>query len=135
MLGDYLRQMFGGPGHLRFFIQPAIALILGVRDGFIDARLGRQPFVWALIHEPGQRRHRLLETARTLALTLLIAFAGSLLFQYLIRERISLTAAILYDVIFVALPYMLARALANRLSRARRRGTSPARTGPRRPQT
>jgi hypothetical protein len=135
MVREYLRQMFGGPGRLRFFIQPAIAIILGARDGLIDARRGRLPFLSALIHEPSQRRRRVIEATRTLALTLILAFVASLIFQQIIREHVRLELALIYDAAFVALPYVLARALANRLSRACRRGTSPARTGARRPQT
>ena len=40
----------GGPMTFRFILQPAMAIIAALRDGIHDARLGRRPYVWALIH-------------------------------------------------------------------------------------
>ena len=33
----------------RFILQPAMAIIAALRDGVHDARLGRTPYVWALM--------------------------------------------------------------------------------------
>ncbi len=35
----------GGPMTFRFILQPAMAIIAALRDGFSDARLGRRPYV------------------------------------------------------------------------------------------
>src|ERR1700756_2439613 len=65
----------GGPMTFRFILQPAMALIAALRDGVHDARLGRRPYFWALIHgvrDPEGRSGRLWEgiisTARILIL-------------------------------------------------------------------
>ena len=34
----------------RFILQPAMAFIAALRDGVMDARPGRRPYLWALIH-------------------------------------------------------------------------------------
>jgi hypothetical protein len=110
--------MMGGPGHLRFFIQPALAALLGVRDGVRDARHGRLPFLIALVTERRHRRRRLLEALRTLALAFSIAFVVDVIFQHIIHERVRLGAAVGYVEIFVALPYLIVRGLSNRIYRA-----------------
>jgi hypothetical protein len=38
-----------GPGRLRFILQPTAAILLGVRDGKRDARIGRPPFLSGLV--------------------------------------------------------------------------------------
>ena len=57
----------GGPMTFRFILQPAMAIIAALRDGVQDARLGRRPYVWALIRgvrDPQGRSGRLWEGDR-----------------------------------------------------------------------
>src|SRR5271169_5199341 len=52
----------GGPMTFRFILQPAMAVIAAARDGVLDARTGRRPYFWALIHgvrDPNGRSGRL----------------------------------------------------------------------------
>ena len=51
-----LAPRLSGAGRLRFLIQPAIAILLGVRDGRGDARAGRAPYLWSLVFEQKDRR-------------------------------------------------------------------------------
>jgi hypothetical protein len=79
-VNEYLEDTWSGPGHLRFFLQRLVPLVLGT--------------------------------------------ALRAVFQFIIRGRILLVTAIGYGVCFVAIPYVVARAPANRISRLR--GDSPA---------
>ncbi len=126
MLHDYFREMYGGPGHLRFFVQPAIALLLGVREGVRDRRAGRTPFLLAL----ARHEARLRDGLRVIALPLAVAVAASFLFQYLIRARLRPLPALLYAAVFVALPYLIARALTNRALARRDHRRPPLATQP-----
>jgi hypothetical protein len=65
---DFLAQVWGmligrwdGPLALRFLLQPTVAVVLGIRAGFRDARAKRPPFGLHFIREPGSRRLLLLE--------------------------------------------------------------------------
>src|SRR6516162_8142697 len=58
---DMLARL-SGPGRLRFIFQPTVAVLLGVRDGVRDARMGLAPFLSALTHQKANR-HDLLRTA------------------------------------------------------------------------
>lgn len=46
---DDMVARLSGPGRLRFIMQPAVALFLGIRDGKSDTRMGRPPFLSALL--------------------------------------------------------------------------------------
>ena len=49
-----------------------MAAIFAVRDGMADARTGRSPYFWTVLHDPGQRRERLREGVKaTLKVVLL----------------------------------------------------------------
>jgi hypothetical protein len=110
-------EMVTGPGHLRFFIQPAIAILLGARDGLKDHKLGLPPYLFSIVHQSTSRGRRLAEGARSIGVPLIFAVAAAYLFQHLILGRIVLLAGFLYALVFVALPYVLSRSLSNRAAR------------------
>jgi hypothetical protein len=43
-----LQAMLSGPGHMRFLIQPLVAVLLGLRDGKLDVEAGKPPFALSL---------------------------------------------------------------------------------------
>src|SRR5271156_4917418 len=47
----------------RFVLQPIMAAIAALHDGRVDARLGRSPYIWALVSSPSKRAVRLEEGA------------------------------------------------------------------------
>src|SRR5689334_6193064 len=103
---DYLESMLGGPGSGRFYMQPLIALILAIRDGWMDHRLGEPPFLFALASRPDERGARLGGAMRKVLVPLCMAVGLSLLFQYLIRHEMRLAFALVYAMVFVATPYL-----------------------------
>ena len=44
-----------GPFGFRLAVQPMIALLLAVRDGVQDAKTGRSPYFWSVLHDPPER--------------------------------------------------------------------------------
>jgi hypothetical protein len=113
----YVSEMAGGPGSLRFFVQPLIAVVLGILHGVADRRAGRPPYligVWRSQHP----LRGLGEGLRQILVPLCIAFGASLLFQWIIQARAHILFALAYAAIFVALPYVLTRAAANRVAAA-----------------
>jgi hypothetical protein len=103
-LGEILNQTVGGPGTLRFVIQPTIALFLGLRDGRNDARLGRTPYLLGLLTSKGQRWALLKHGAAAVMVPLLLAVSMDILFQYLITREVSLRAALAVGCLLIALP-------------------------------
>jgi hypothetical protein len=119
-LPDTLGAMVGGPGSLRFLVQPLIAIALGIRDGRLDAAAGRPPYVFGIVFVHATRREELMTGLRTLAKPLVIAVLLDALLQYIIFRSVHLWHALLAGTTLIALPYAAARGLTNRYVRHRR---------------
>lgn len=107
--------MFGGSFQLRLILQPIAAIILGLRAGIKDAKRGEPPFFRALIHTEGKRGSLLALAARDAALPLAVAFVIDSILQQLINGRIRPVAALIVGGFLVFLPFLIVRALANRI--------------------
>jgi hypothetical protein len=124
---QHIAEMVGGPGYFRFFVQPTIAILLGVRQGIRDRRIGHPVYLMGLIRVPASRRHRLREDVRALAVPLVVALVAAYASQYIIRSRIYIGYGLLYATLFVVLPYLAARGIAHRLARRLETTASPPR--------
>ena len=115
---DILARL-SGPGRLRFIIQPTVAIILGARSGIKDAQAGYAPFLWALVFH-GARRRELLQSAFVSVRDLVaIAVLLDVISQFLIFQQIRPGAALVVGPVLITLPYVLSRALTNRIIRSR----------------
>ena len=109
---EYMRTMMSGPGWFRFFVQPVMAILFGILDGRRDNHEGRVPFFMWL--RSAHRQDEVVLTAfRRIAVPLCLATGLSLVFQYVILRRVRLLPALLFALVFVALPYFVTRTLAN----------------------
>lgn len=108
-----------GAGKFRLFLQPLMAIFLGVRIGLADARGGKLPFFARLVHGHGQRwsilGHSLVRAWLPLALALLMDG----IFQFLTLGRVRVLAAVVVGILLVWLPFSIARSVSNRISRRR----------------
>jgi hypothetical protein len=114
-----------GPGRFRFVLQPAIAILLGIRGGMTDARAGRPPYLQGVLFHRGLRRELMksgFESVRNLLLMGILLDAVS---QWLILGVSYPGAALVVGPVLIAGPYSLARALSNRLARSRHDGDGP----------
>lgn len=112
--------MLGGPGRLRFVVQPLVAIALGIRDGRLDAAAGRPAYVFAVLFVRERRRQELMSGLRTLTTPVLVAVLMDMILQYFIFGSVRVWQALLVGTALIAVPYVAARGLANRLSRRRR---------------
>jgi hypothetical protein len=114
-----LRARLSGPGRLRFILQPAVAALLGLRDGKRDSRAGHPPFLFGLILHRAHRRA--LWGSAVASVRDLVAFAIILdvISQLLIFREVHPGAALLLGPILIAVPYSISRALTNRVAGGR----------------
>jgi hypothetical protein len=117
---DRIAHLLGGPGHLRFLIQPLLAILLGLRDARHDAALGREPYLFALILRPG-RAARFVEGLKTFAKLLTVAVLLDALVQFVTLGDVWVWAALVTGLFLIAFPYSAARGLGNRALRTRQR--------------
>ena len=107
-----------GPLTLRLFLQPAVAIILAVRDGLKDAREGRPPHFWRMISGPPEaRRRRIRETGTAVLKVFVMAVILDCVYQWLVFRWVYPVEAMFTAVILAIVPYVLLRGVINRLAR------------------
>jgi hypothetical protein len=100
-----------GPGRFRFFLQPAVAVLLGIRSGIVDARAGNSPFLWALLFH-GTRRSSLLRQAFSqLSVLIAMSILLDLIAQFLILREMYPVPALILGPVLIAIPYSVTRSL------------------------
>src|SRR5512133_148232 len=107
-----------GAGRFRFFVQPTVAVIMGVRHGLTDARSGSRPIIGALISGSSQRGALLRSAFAALRDLIAVAIVLDIVSQAVIFGRIHPLAALLLGPVLIAVPYLLARVAGYRLARA-----------------
>ncbi len=117
---DMLARL-SGPGRLRFILQPAVAILLGVRHGLSDARAHRPPFLWTLAFRRSERGVVLREAVSAIRDVVVVAILLDLISQAIIFHLIRPGAALILGPVLIAVPYVVARAIANRIAQARHR--------------
>ena len=111
-------------------MQPAVAILLGIRDGRGDARAGRPPYLLALVTHGDQRRALVRSAMAAVVNLVLMGILLDSVFQWVILGRSHPGAALVVGPVLVATPYAVARALANRAARLRPpRGSGPEGAG------
>lgn len=106
-----------GPGRFRFVLQPTLAIFLGIRDGLVDARAGRSPYLFAVLSGRGDRRELARSALSAIANLLLMGILLDAVFQWVILGIAYPGAALVVGPVLIAAPYTLSRALANRAAR------------------
>jgi hypothetical protein len=109
------RGMFGGSFQIRLVLQPLTAIILGIRIGIRDAKRGELPFFQALVRDKGERGDLLAKAARDAVIPLLVAFTVDSILQHMINHRIRPLEAVFVGALLVFIPFLIARAFANRI--------------------
>jgi hypothetical protein len=102
----------GGPMTFRFILQPAMAMIAALRDGFHDARLGRRPYIWALIHgvrDSQGRSGRLWEGIVSTARILILGVVMDIIYQWKVLDTFYPGQSAVIAILLAFIPYVLLR--------------------------
>ena len=101
-----------GPMTFRFILQPTMAIIAALRDGFHDARLGRRPYIWALIHgvrDSGGRSGRLWEGIVSTARILILGVVMDIIYQWKVLDTFYPGQSAVIAILLAFIPYLLLR--------------------------
>src|SRR4051812_49426206 len=99
----------------RLIMQPAVALLLGIRAGSRDARDGQPPFLWTVISDPG-RRHELVREARNdVGKVFVVAIVLDSIYQVVVHSSIYPLELLLTAASLALVPYVIVRGLVTRL--------------------
>lgn len=114
-------DMIGGPGKLRFIVQPLIAIVFGLRAGRHDAETGMTPYFMRLLFGEERSRAVLVEGLREILMPLSLAIVMDAILSAALFHRVYPVSSVVIGVVLVVLPYMAVRGLSNRLFRSHRR--------------
>ena len=104
------------PFRFRFIIQPLIAILLGFRDGQLDAKAGTPPYLRELIFTPTDRKANLQGALKAIWKPLAMAIVLDSIVQISFLDALQPLQALLVGGLLVGLPYVLSRGLTNRLT-------------------
>jgi hypothetical protein len=106
----------GGPMTFRFILQPAMAIIAALRDGVSDARLGRTPYLAAIVC--GEERNALVwEGIISTARILILGVVMDTVYQWLVLKTFYPGQAAVIAVLLAFVPYLLLRGPIERIAR------------------
>src|SRR6266536_3050669 len=103
------------PFRFRLIVQPLVALLLGLRDGRLDAKTGTPPYLYELIFVPALRQARLKSGLTAIAKPLAVAVIMDAVVQFTFLDSLNILAALVIGGLLVGVPYSLVRGLTNRL--------------------
>jgi len=106
-----------GAGRLRFVFQPTMAILLGLRGGLADGRAGRPPYLMGLLFDPLHRREYVRTGLRSIRDLVAIGIILDVVAQFLIFRQVHPGAALVIGPLLITMPYALARAVTNRVTR------------------
>lgn len=107
-----------GPMSFRFFLQPTVAIVLGIRDGIKDAKLGTPPFVYDVVFRREDRKAALKGALKRLTTPIIVGTLLDAIAQYLIFKQIRPLPALMVGAFVMGVPYSLARGVSNRITSA-----------------
>ena len=106
-----------GPFAFRFILQPLMATLLAVRDGNRDARTGRSPYFWTVLHDPARRRARLVEGLKATARVLGLGIVIDAVYQFRVLNTFYPDEALAVAAFLAFVPYLLIRGPVDRVVR------------------
>ena len=125
-MGDFLSQtvdqLLGrvqGIFHLRFLLQPSMAAFLAVRAGLNDARLGREPYLWAILVQPAVRRDLIRRGWKDVGRVFLLAYLMDAIYQAVELQWFYPLQALIIAFSLAIVPYILIRGPVARMAAAR----------------
>ncbi len=106
-----------GPLSFRLILQPTMAALLAIGDGIKDARTGRSPYFWTVLHDREKRVARLEEGLAATARILVLGLAIDMIYQVWVFGRVYPTEAAVVAIALAFLPYALIRGPVERIAK------------------
>ena len=107
----------GGPMTFRFVLQPTMAAIAALRDGVGDARLGRTPYLAAIVSGVEGRSARLWEGVVSTARILILGVVMDVVYQLIFLDAFYPAESAIIAVLLAFVPYALLRGPFERIAR------------------
>jgi hypothetical protein len=109
-----------GPLAMRFYLQPLMATLFALRDGFKDARNDKPPYFWALFTHPGQRSEMLRHGWKSVGKIFVLAGVLDIIYQLVVLHELHPLQTVVVAAILAIVPYLIFRGPVNRIVRSLR---------------
>lgn len=103
-----------GPLNLRFLLQPTVAVVLAVRAGMADAKLGREPYFRSVVANERERRKLLGEGWKDIGKLTAMACILDIAFQLIAMRWIYPLETLVVAALLAVIPYAIVRGIAAR---------------------
>ena len=124
---DYLTQFWneivarpGGPLAMRFYLQPLMATLFALRDGFKDARNDKPPYFWALFTHTEQRSEMLRHGWKSVGKIFVLAVVLDIIYQLFVLHELHPLQTLVVATMLAIVPYLIFRGPVNRIVRSLR---------------
>jgi hypothetical protein len=106
-----------GPFHFRIIMQPLMATTLAIIGGVKDAKLGKSPYLWAVVFDPPHRKELLHDAWKQVRRIFFLAIVLELIYQPYVLHAFYPGEALIVAFMLAIVPYVVVRGPANRISR------------------
>jgi hypothetical protein len=117
----------GGPMTFRFILQPTMAAVAAWRDAVSDARLGREPYLFAILRGDGRRSERMWEGIVATAKIMILGVVMDVVYQAIVLDEFYPDEAAVVAILLAFAPYALLRGPFARVARRWVAGPASAR--------
>ena len=104
-----------GPLTFRLLLQPIMATLYALRDGWKDARGGKPPYFWALFTDPAHRREMVRDGWKSVGKVFILAVLIDAVYQFIALRFFYPFEALVVAVALALVPYILIRGPLNRI--------------------
>jgi len=126
-----LQAVLQGGFTFRYIVQPVIAILLGIRDGRMDAHAGKPPELYRFFFGTGGRLKALKGALHATIKPTIVGIAIDVILQMRVLKNYRPGFTVVAVGILVGLPYALARSITNQILQHRMaaRGKEPPAAG------
>jgi len=105
-----------GPMKFRLILQPLMASIFAIRAGLKDAKAGKPPYFWSLLHDPAHRREMLKDGWKSVGKVFVLALVLDIVYQVVVQHQVYPFEVLLVAFLLAIVPYLVLRGLVTRLA-------------------
>ena len=129
-VGNQLIARVSGPLKVRLVLQPAMAALLAARSGLSDAKVGKPPYFWALLSNPGHRLFMIKDGWKSVGRVFILGLVSDVIYQIIVLRFVYPGEALIVAFILAIVPYLIVRGLVTRVARRNKPGIPTIRKQP-----
>ena len=108
----------GGPFTFRFFVAPIVVSTFAIRAGLRDAKKGRDPFFYVLLHNKAHRKYLFRHGWKEIARVFIVMTVIDVIYQIIVFRWVFPGQVLIVATFLAVLPYLLMRGLVTRIEKA-----------------